>query len=249
MSGPLLFARYAFPPNRLGYCGGDDPRALLEQTAGGVDDADLRRSLRAFEGAWPYLELIAAANARADPLDADVVEAYWIGNHLLDRVTPRDLATSIETRFRGRVSNPAWSSLVDVATTGAVPHHSFHVFGVYPFVGLLREGTVDQPLQVLDRCRIRWGRVVAVDGDTAIVRSRHLSWDGHRLRLGFPDLESAVLGDGTLQLSRPLHPGDWCALHWDWVCDRITGSQLAALQRYTALQLAAVNDAPARVLA
>jgi hypothetical protein len=28
LSGPLRFARYALMPNHLGYCGGDDNRAL-----------------------------------------------------------------------------------------------------------------------------------------------------------------------------------------------------------------------------
>jgi len=59
---PLLFARYAYPPNELGYCGGEDHRALLEQPSAGVVDGDLRQMLREFEGGWPYLELIAAAN-------------------------------------------------------------------------------------------------------------------------------------------------------------------------------------------
>ena len=46
--GPLLFARYAYPPNELGYCGGDDHRALLEQTSAGVVDGGLRHTLRGF---------------------------------------------------------------------------------------------------------------------------------------------------------------------------------------------------------
>ena len=28
MNGPALFARYAYPPNELGYCGPDDPSVL-----------------------------------------------------------------------------------------------------------------------------------------------------------------------------------------------------------------------------
>ena len=34
--GPLLFARYAYPPNERGYCGPADSRALLEYGAAGV---------------------------------------------------------------------------------------------------------------------------------------------------------------------------------------------------------------------
>jgi hypothetical protein len=32
-----------------------------------------------------------------------------------------------------------------------VPHHSFHVFGVYPWVGLLGSDRGETPLHVLDR--------------------------------------------------------------------------------------------------
>ena len=34
LPGPVLFARYAYPPNALGYCGPDDPAALLGMTGG-----------------------------------------------------------------------------------------------------------------------------------------------------------------------------------------------------------------------
>jgi hypothetical protein len=248
VSGPLLFARYAYPPNRLGYCGGDDAQALLEQTSSQVDDRGLRQSLRAFEGAWPYLELIAAANRIADPLDARVVEAYWIGSPLLDQVTPTLLGASLDDRFRRRVGRD-WDRLSGALSLGAVPHHSFHVFGVYPFLGLLRGGVVEQPLEVLQKCRIRWGRLVHCDGDAATVRSRPLLWDGRRLTLGEPRVEVAVLGTGALRLTRPLAAGDWCSLHWDWVCDRISADQVRRLEHYTLAELAAANEAPATVLA
>ena len=80
MSGPVLFARYAFGPNRLGYCGPDAVDELFGEATGGHDERALRELARAFEGAWPYLELIARRNGLSDPLDRRVVEAYWLGN-------------------------------------------------------------------------------------------------------------------------------------------------------------------------
>ena len=238
-SGPLLFARYAYPPNELGFCGPDASCQLLEQASQGVDDADLRHLARGFAGAWPYLELIAAANGLADPLDARVVEAYWVGNVLLDRVPLALLGSSLEDRFRARVGR-SWEQLAE-AVPGAQPHHSFHVFGVYPWLGLLREGRVDEPLRVLDRCRIRWGRVVDVVGDRALVRSRPLEWDGRALREGPARIEPAVVAVDGLGLAGPLLPGDWCSLHWDWVCERLAPRRLAALRYRSNRQLAAVN--------
>ena len=99
ISGALRFAAYAYPPNALGYCGPDASNQLLQQVAAGVDNPDLRRLARGFEGAWPYLELIAAANRVADPLDPRVVEAYWVGNTLLEQVRPGALARHVEERF------------------------------------------------------------------------------------------------------------------------------------------------------
>jgi hypothetical protein len=252
VSGALRFAAYAYPPNALGYCGPDASQQLLEQVAAGVDDPDLRRLARGFEGAWPYLELIAAANRIGDPLDPHVVEAYWVGNGLLDRVGPRLLGDSLEVRFRDRVGR-SWPRLVDAVPAGAVPHHSFHVFGVYPWLGLLREGRVDEPLQVLDRCRVRWGQVVDVIGTQAIVRSRPLRWDGRYLLLGMPREEEVVLGVEGMALAGPVRSGDWCSMHWGWVCERLDRRRLAALRRYTMKQLAVANGtpfpAPASVLA
>jgi len=240
-----LFGRYAYPPNELGYCGPDANAQLLEQVSASADDGDLRHLVKGFDGAWPYLELIAGAAGIADPLDARVVEAYWVGNGLLDRVGPTAMGRSLEERFSHRVAGRAFDRLIDAVPAGALPHHSFHVFGVYPWLGMLRGGMVDEPLRVLDRCRIRWGQVTAILGDgSARVLSRPLSWDGRRLELATPRAELAVLRVGGRGLAGQLRPGQWCALHWDWVCDRLDRRQLAALRMYTLDQLDVVNALP-----
>jgi len=130
-SGAQLFARYAYPPNELGYCGPDDASVLLRR--GSLDaEQQIARHARQFEGAWPYLEIIASAAGIADPLDVRVVEAYWIGNDLLDNVDPESLVAQLQERFVGQ-TGASW-------VPGSA-HHSFHVFAVYPWVGLLRRGT------------------------------------------------------------------------------------------------------------
>ena len=87
----------------------------------------------------------------------------------------------------------------------------------------------------------------------AVVRSRPLSWDGRRLVLGLPRPERVRVASAGLGLAAPLAVGDWCALHWDWVCDVLSPARLAALQHYSARQLDLVNSrpvpAPATVLA
>lgn len=243
--GALVFARFAYPPNELGYCGPDAGTELLERAAAGASGPQLRGLAQAFAGAWPYLELIAHANAIADPLDRRVVEAYWIGNRLLEQVGTRRFADSLATRFHPVMRlGPPRERLLDPLGADARPHHSFHVFGVYPWTGLLRTGRIDEPLHVLDRCRVRWGRVESIDGDDVVVASRPLRWVHGRLELGASRLETAIAGRRGQRLAPLLRPGDWCALHWDWVCQPLTSAQLVALRYYTRRQLAAVNAVP-----
>ena len=99
--GPVLFARYAYPPNALGYCGPGDPAALLGMASEGVDLAGLSQQAVQFEGAWPYLELIAGCNGIREPLDRRVVEAYWTGNELVTHVPTSAFIASLDDRFRG----------------------------------------------------------------------------------------------------------------------------------------------------
>ncbi len=236
--GPLLFARYAFPPNELGYCGPADHAALRGYGLAGATDPGLTRLAQAFSGAWPYLRLIAAANRIADPLDARVVEAYWIGNDLLTSVGMPEFGALVDDAFRGRAGR-GWAAIAGTIPAGALPHHSFHVFCVYPWAGLLREGRTEPSLHILDRCRIGWGQVASVpDGGTVMVRQRQLTWDGRTLGLGHSAPRPASTG-----FVSGLLPGDWVSLHWDSVCDRLTIAQLRTLRRLTIRHMRMVDPA------
>ncbi len=184
-------------------------------TSDGTALEDLSRLAALFEGAWPYLELIAARNGIAEPLDPRVVEAYWTGNELVTRVPPAPLASSLGDRFERRAGR-TFGPLVQ-AVSGGVAQHSFHVFAVYPWLGLLRAGMEGPPLEILDRCRIRWGRVEKVIGDLVTVRSRPLSFNGSRLVLGDEQLEQARRGFDGMVFTVDLEPVDMVSLHWDWV--------------------------------
>ena len=153
--GPVLFARYAFPPNSHGYCGPGDHESFFSYGVAGADDGGLRELAGQFAGAWPYLELIAAATGLSDPLDARVVEAYWVGSPRLEGVSTRAVGNSMEERFR-RTTGAKFSTLTTSVLAGGVPHHSFAVFCIYPWTGLLSDGRkAANALMVLDRCRIR----------------------------------------------------------------------------------------------
>jgi hypothetical protein len=243
-AGALLFARYAYPPNALGLCGADVRRTLLEYGAARESDGGLVELARTFEGAWPYLELIAGANGLADPLDPRVVEAYWVGNELLDRVEPRALARHVVERFHGRLGR-AEENVTAAVAAGAVPHHCFHVFAVYPWIGLLRSGIVEEPLRILDQCRITPARVVAADEGVVTALARPLRYESGNLQLGPPVERTARWSDGGLAFVAPPGPGDLVSLHWDFVCDVLTPAAAHALENATHRALSAVKNGPA----
>ena len=225
-AGQALFARYAFPPNELGYCGPTDtPRSELASHA------------REFDGAWPYLRAIAHAGGVTDALDADVVASYWVGGKLLGRVEPAELLETLRGYFRGQRTG----LLDDVpAGIGVLAHHSFHVFVVYPWIGFL-ERDATTPMQVLQDCRIRWGTVDSVDGEHAAVLSRPLRYDGEYLTLGEPTAERVRWSKDGVSLMAAPAPGDVISAHWDWICDTLSDDEAAALAAATQATLDLVN--------
>jgi hypothetical protein len=242
-SGPVLFGRYAFGPNRLGYCGPDDSTALLEYASAGIDDGGLRALARGFEGAYPYLELIAAANGIADPLDRSVVEAYWLGNGLTGAVRPAQLHESVEERFRVRLAPTSWRWLEASLAGGARPMHAFHVLEIFPRVGLLRGGETRDVLATIDACRIRWGRVETVSGDAMVVQVAPVEMIDGKLRLGPPRPETITRWLDGRGFVDDIVPGEMVAIHWSWACDRLSRAQLDNLVAWTRLALRLANRA------
>ncbi len=169
LAGTLRFVRYAFMPNRLRYCGGDDNRTLFEYGLAGVSDGGLVALLRRFTGALPYLTLIARANAIVDPFDPRVVEAYWLGNELLDRVEVRQLYDSLLERFGRQLQGRTRLVVLGKAPAGARPHHSFHVLDVHS-----RVGELDHSLATLDNCRVSWARVLRPEAGELVVERQPL---------------------------------------------------------------------------
>jgi hypothetical protein len=231
--GHLLFARYAFPPNELGYCGPTDATVLLR------DDHPeaIAAHAREFDGTWPYLTAIAEAAGINDPLNADVMTAYWVGGPLLERVDPALLLKTLRRAFTGQVTG----LLAQLPNPhGALAHHSFHVFVVYPWVRFLgRDATT--ALQVMQNCRIRWGTVLSVTDVSAEILSRPLVFQDNVISLGDPQSERVQWIKDGVSLTGAPRPGDTVSAHWHRLCDTLTDSEAAALQAATQTTLDLVN--------
>ena len=241
-NGATTFSRYAFMPNRLGYCGEDANNSLFEYGLSGVVDNGLRELAETFEGAFPYLRLIADCNGFEDPLAYPVVEAYWLGNNLLDHVEMAPLYSNLQDRFSPRMTMSDWRWLSAKPNDGSRPHHSFHVLEIFPRVGLLRDGAADRVVETMGNCLIRWGKVLEVLGSQLIVEAPRLEMQEGKLVLGSPQTQSvAHTYDGRGFLDG-VGRGDWVSLHWGWACEKLSTRQRANLERSTRRNLKLANE-------
>ncbi len=244
IGGALRFARFAVPPNERGYCGPDRAGELAAYRAGELAvDHGLVELARGFEGAWPYLELLAGAAGVDDPLDDRVVEAYWIGNELCGRVTDNDWGLHLIDRFGPRAGRDG-ARVTAAVGHGAVANHAFHVFCVYPWVGLLREGRGGaDPLRILRDCHISWGRVIGRCGDELIIEGPGLTWEDDRLELGPTVVRTVWLDPRLRALSTRIAVGSVVAVHWNHVVDVLDEQQRRWLDTTTRTQIGAANRA------
>jgi hypothetical protein len=239
-----MFARYAYAPNALGYCG---PPLAAPLRDGSVED--VRIAATKFSGAWPYLQVLSKMTGIADPLDHRLVESYWLGGGVGADLDPGEFVDEL-LAIIGPQARRYWSHLSPELTCEAAANHCFHVFGVYPWSRLLglKGGRLDEhPLSVLDNCRITWATVLSRDGDDVEVSCRRLVWDGHVLGLSEPSARRLdVWADGYSSVP-DVAVADEIAVHWGRLCGRLLPQQVRALADATARQLRVTNQRLAQV--
>lgn len=232
-----MFIQYGFMPNHLGYCGGNENQLLLEHAVAGDADPALGSLLAKFTGAYPYLRTIAQANGVANPFDATVVEAYWIGNPLLDRVGASALSRSIEERFGKQLTPRMREQIMAKPVQGARPFHLFHVIDVYRHLE-----SKEISMAAMENCRISWGKVKTVQGSELLVDRRPLVTEGAKLKLGEPRAEKVLRSVDGKGFVDDVQPGDVVSIHWGWACDVLDRGQLANLKHYTKQHLDLANQ-------
>ena len=238
-AGALLAVRFSFMPNRLGYCGPEENRAMLDYLVDQHSDRGLEQILARFAGAFPYYSFIAAANGIPDPFDARVIEAYWIGNELLEHVEVADLRRHLEERFNKRFPARLLQSVIGQVPAGARPHHNFHVFSMP-----VRTGHLELPhtLETMEECRVSWGRVAADHGDNVLVERPPLTLAGDDIVLGPPAPRSVLRRFDGKTLLTDVSAGDVVAVHWGCACYKLTARQQRYLEKFTRDLLALTNQ-------
>ncbi len=227
MNGVELCCRFSNITNRLNYCGPSDAHqcfARFMQT--GEGEKEVQDLLCKFEGLFPYLQLIAKKH-NLSPFDSKVVEAYWLGNELLDSFTAEDFKSFLPELGKRGLPAKVVSKLQEKVPVGAFPHHTFNVL----FVGVGRiTGSVPTTLQNMQNCMASWGEVVA----SSKVRGPVLNVKDDRY----------VLEDGERTVKYGVEPkiGDKVAVHWGECVHILNQHQYENLQKYTEKVIRAVNS-------
>jgi Family of unknown function (DUF6390) len=237
MDGVALGARFSLATNRLSFCGPADAEPLLYRAiVDGTGLPEARRSLERFEALRPYLEAIGRKHG-LDPFDDRVVEAYWIGNDLLDAFGPAEFREILDALTTRGLPRRVAGRLSERLPARPLPFHAFHVC----FVGVgAVTGHVPTTLPNMEACRPGWARVTAVTTDGLDVAAPALEARGGRLRLG-PDRARRLAYDPRVVPG--IRPGDDVAVHWEWAAVRLSAGQRRAIEAYTRRSIDAANEA------
>src|ERR1035437_213429 len=188
MNGIARCSRYSFGPNRLHYCGPDANRELQSLIEHGETNPELSVLLKQFKTLYPYLQYISRVNGITEPFDEKVVEAYWLGNKLLEvnklenkRKLHRFLIEDLSVKKKIGEKDFEW--LKQKIAQGAVPHHSFHVLNIWQMSG--HSDKLDE-VERMDECLVNFGKVVRVSGPEIVVLTETLSYVNGKLFLTQP---------------------------------------------------------------
>jgi Family of unknown function (DUF6390) len=236
MDGVALCARFSIATNRLQYCGPADAEPDLYRAITTDDGhAAARAHLSRFEALMPYLEAIGQKHG-LDPFDRRVVEAYWVGNSLLDAMTAADFRNLLNALARRGLPRSFARRLEEHLPSHPLFHHAFHV----SFVGVGHvTGHVETTLANMEACRPAWGTVRERDGTT--LKVERSSWDVREGRL-VEGSTKAVAVTCDPRVLPDARPGATVVLHWGWPALQPDGPQLAALEEYTQRSVAAANE-------
>ena len=231
-TGILRCARYAFMPNKLHFCGPDKNRDLFYYAQGMEVDGGLKLILKEFQTLYPYLDFIARANRIRDVFDERVVEAYWLGNNLLDNIEKNKLYEHLTDNLdlKKKLPRLLLRRVVDKIPLGAKPHHSFHVFNVWKRTGNL---DVMQTLSSMDLCRISWGKIKKIDWPNIGVDYQPLAPVKDELKLGEPVNQNILAQINNAGFIDEPKVGDWISFHWNFACEVLGQTQVNNLKKYT----------------
>ena len=181
--------------------------------------------LQQFNALFPYLELIARCNS-LNPFSGRVVEAYWVGNSLLESVPKRELQKTVLSLQNFGLPRSTAEKKAAELPNGMLPHHSFHVF----YVNFISE-KVKPIVQNLGDCIVQWAKATEQTDNGIAARGFSLFLESGELKLR--EKEKTLKNPFNLSLNK----GDLVSVHWGNAVEKLSEGQAKQLKNYTELTL------------
>ena len=160
-----------------------------------------------------------------------MVEAYWIGNSLLENISQHTYLAFLNELlcFRQKTDSKNYQLTGEKILTYAIhPHHSFHVFNIFKQHAKRFAPPVTH---TMDQCRIGWGKIV--NKDPLLVQTKPLVVKNRTLILGEPIIKEIKLDYQGKRFIRKTSGKSWISFHWGFACDIFTKQQVQNLEYYT----------------
>jgi len=230
----LAFAcKYSLITNRLDYCGKKNSFESFGFFLANPSEEkapEIKSLLDSFYSEKSYSESIASVH-NLERFDFSVLEAYWLGNNLLEKGSHREIQkTILGFQNFGLPREIAEQKAVSLPEN-CVPHHSLHVLHVNFITPKLK------PLvKNLSDCLIQWGEVKGAEKEKIKVKGIELKSLNNRLVLQ----EKSKLIENPFSLLP--EKGDFVSCHWNNAIEILSEEQLESLKKYTLRNLEAVNS-------
>jgi hypothetical protein len=217
-------SRFSLAPNCLGYCGNKTAGEKLKKCLKTGDCEGVGKELKNFIVLYPYLKTIAQIT-KLPVFSYPVIEGYWLGNNILEKVEDKHYKILLENFEQQGVPKLLIKELRKNKPKKFIPNHLFQVL----HVGVGRaSNSVTFNLESINNCMIRWGKVVSIKGERATLKLNSLK-NNSRLAL--------TIVNKVLKFEKTFIPGlkneDTVAVHWNTIIKKLTKEEEKKLAYWT----------------
>ncbi|MFZ5424945.1 MAG: DUF6390 family protein [Patescibacteria group bacterium] len=224
--GLQLVARFALPPNSMGYCGRDSAPEKFKKCFIHGECVDIEEEVTKFIVLNPYLQTISKVTGLPF-CSKKVVECYWLGNDLIHEFKIEHYNLLLDEFLKQGV--PTWfvEELREKQPKKFIPTHLFQVMHVG--VGKA-SGTVPFNLESINSCMIRWGQVLSISSNTFTALTKYITQksDGNYF-ISQVEETFEYVSDFLPNLS----VGDIVAVHWKQPVKILTNAEVENLVKWT----------------
>lgn len=221
----ILESRFSLPPNFLGYCGQKTASGNFRKCIITKDCADVPYEVSKFIVLYPYLKTLSAITGLPE-LSYTVIESYWFGNDKLSLAKNEHYNLLLDNFLKQGVPDFFVEELRAKQPVSFIPSHLFHVL----HIGVGRaSGAVPFNLESINNCMIRWGKIIEVKDNSAVVELHSL-----KIKKSGYDL---FMQKEEVPFDRELTPGlkknYTVAVHWKLIVKKLTADEVSKLNFWT----------------